>query len=87
MPSTDNDEGSLAREIIIDSLYAIAIGINVYLIADQLTDGAVSRKVSERWYTYKGRFGTWRNNRRQLRKDTGRMVWQAMNIVEGNDDE
>lgn len=86
MPTDDEtDEGFTAKDLVIDVLYAVAISINMYLIVDQVTDGALSRSLSMKWYHTKGKLSDWLDEKKSLRAETGRVIWQAMTIVEGEE--
>lgn len=70
-------------EAAIACVYAVAIGVNVYLIADQLSDGALSRALSLQFYRIRGEVRDRIRFRRSLKKDVSHMLWEAVQIVEG----
>lgn len=78
----EDDDRSILRDICIGIAYIIAVGINVYLIADQLTNGESSRQVSL-WITKTG--GKWRRAitiEETVQKEAGHVIWEAINTVE-----
>ncbi len=73
---------SVAGEIVVDFLYAIAIGVNVYLVMDTMTDGALTRSVIARMEKLKERLEAMNEARKSWRKDVGTVLFEATMIVE-----
>ncbi len=72
----------MAGEIVVDFLYAIAIGVNVYLVMDTMTDGALTRSVIARMEKLKERLEAMNEARKSWRKDVGTVLFEATMIVE-----
>jgi hypothetical protein len=82
MDSDPQGESKL-RSLVIFCLSAVGIGTNVYLLADQMSDGAFSRELSIKWTNFKAKMKKDLNYDRQLKSDTARMLWEAIQTVEG----
>lgn len=82
------DTGKLtAADIAIDALYVIGIAVNVYLIVDFITDGQLSRTVSMKVRTMIGKRRYQTSKEDAIRKESNRVVFEAITIVEGNETE
>lgn len=67
-------------DVVITLIYAVTIGINVYIAIDQMTDGGLTRSVERRIESFRTKLA----NRQQLKRESSRVVWEAITIVEGN---
>lgn len=79
--SDDEHGASAAYGVIVGALYAIAVGVQVYAIVDELTDGDLSADLSAWWRTTTAR---WRHRRRldaQVSEDLPWVLWQAHTIL------
>lgn len=74
-------------DVLIDVLYAVAIGINVYLIVDTLSDGQLSRSISMKARTLVGNVHYKVKHEETVRKEAGKVIWEAIDIVEGIDND
>jgi len=83
MADDDTERSTVVSDILIDILYAVVIGVNVYVIVDQATDGALSRSMSLRVQRVRHRAATWAQHRKEYRRDVGHMFWQATTTLEG----
>lgn len=70
--------------LLVTCLYAVAIGINVYRIADTLSDGKVSRELSLALTRWKGQAGYKLAEYKAERKARSYVIWEAIQTVEGN---
>ena len=68
---------SRRNEILIDCLYAVAIGVNALIILDQATDGAVSKELARRMFLAKNQFLAWHERSKEHRRDRWEM-WQQV---------
>ena len=75
-----------AAEVFILALYGFGIGLNVYIIVDQMTDGRLSRECSLRWQRFRGKLVGRIQHEREVKRDESKVVWEAINIVEGRDE-
>lgn len=82
MDNDDTERSSVVSDVVIDMLYAVVIGVNVYVIIDQVTDGALSRSVSLRIAHARQKASHWIHTRRQYRRDLGQVLWQATTTLE-----
>jgi hypothetical protein len=67
----------------LNTVYLAAIGLMTYALIDQLLDGQLSRNLSMWLIRTKGKLGYHLNSAEQFRKDFGKMLWQAEEILEG----
>lgn len=69
----------------IRTLYAVAIGLNVWLLWDAVKDDTetarVKAQVADAWRKVAAPF----HREREIQKATGRMLWEAQEIVTATD--
>lgn len=70
------------RDIIMDIVIGAAVGIQIYMTLDEMTDGRFSRDLSMKVVTIKGRIKEAYDRERIVRKDTGRVIFDAITTVE-----
>ena len=80
-----NPRSDVAYDVAMAVVYSIVIALNVYLIANELTDGALSSSLSTRMAYWRQRYSEWTNQRKTVRREYGKVLWEATNIVEGNE--
>ncbi len=76
------DRESLARTIIMDSVYVILVALVVYRTADEITNGEFSRELSLSIYHAKGRILAKLDQLRTFEREKGHVLWEAMQTVE-----
>lgn len=68
------------KQSLIYAMYAVAI----YRLLDDLSDYALSAWVSDRYSRAKYRLRMRWNTEATVRKETGSLIWEAMEVVEEN---
>lgn len=82
METADNTPGySRRNDVLIDCLYVVAIGINVALIVDASTDGALSKATAKWLFMQKNRYLAWHERNKELRRDRFEMFMQAHEVI------
>lgn len=79
-PEKENER----KEWLVNMLYVIVVAINVYIVVDQATDGALSREASMKLYRLRGHVSNRIKQEKEYKEEAGKVVWEAMTIVEGN---
>jgi len=81
-----NDDSELQSnttyDIVIAALYTLTIGVNVYIIVNELTDGALQTSVSMRLTKLRAKLSEKVKHERAVRKDFGKVLWEATTTVE-----
>lgn len=82
METAENSPGySRRNDLLIDALYVVAIGVNVIIVLDASTDGAIS-KATARWlFMQKNRCLAWHERNKELRRDRFEMFMQAHEVI------
>lgn len=80
-------ESHATGEWLILALYGFGIGLNVYIIVDQMTDGRLTRECSLRWQRFRGAVAEKLRREQAIKRDESKVVWEAINIVEGRETE
>lgn len=76
---TDNVYG-----VIIGVLYVVAVGVQVYVVVDELTHGALSDDVKARWGRLVARWTERRRIDTEVRNAAPWVLWEAHEILEGS---
>jgi hypothetical protein len=77
--------GTRIRDIAMDTIIVIAIGIQVFMVVDQITDGKLMTELSVRTTKTRAKVKGYFERERTMQRDTGRVIWDAFNIVEDGD--
>ena len=79
---TESSQGNPARTaLLIDVLYAVAIGINLWILLDQMTGGELNRTARQTFAAHAEKIAANRKARRQERHDRFEMFQQVSDIV------
>jgi len=70
-------------DIAIDIVIVILV---TYYVADELTDGEFSRELGVRIVKLRDSIKRGIEQRRTINKDTGRVIWDAIETLENRDD-
>lgn len=68
------------KQSLIYAMYAVAI----YRLLDDLSDYALSAWVSDKYTRAKYQIRNRWNTEAQMRKETGSLIWEAMEVIEGD---
>jgi hypothetical protein len=80
MGDDDRSEGPLgrARDVVTDVCYLIAIGIQVYIVIDQMTHGDLTMECKRIW----GRAVERKRAERQTRKDASHLIFETLEYLD-----
>lgn len=84
MPSDDDrggDRVDLVYGAIVGVLYALAVGVQVYLVVDEVTGGALSDDVRARWRRLTASWHERRRIDREVREGAPHVVWAAIEAL------
>jgi hypothetical protein len=71
-----------ARDIVMDTILIILVGIQAFIILDELSDGKLSREMSVKIAYTRARIKTYIDREEAVRKQTGSVIFDAINTVE-----
>lgn len=71
-------------DIAIDIVIVLLV---TYYVADELTDGEFSRELGVRIVKFRDRVRTGIEHRRSINRDTGKVIWDAIETVENRGDD
>jgi hypothetical protein len=74
------------RDIVMDTVLVFLVGVQIYMILDEVTDGNFSRELSVKITKNKARIKELIEIERRVQKDTGSVIFEAITTVEDNDD-
>jgi len=63
--------------LVVGVLYVVAVGIQVWMVVDEVTDGALSTDVKARWHRATARLRDRRTLDRQVREGAPWVIWEA----------
>lgn len=70
------------RDVIFDLIILIAVGAQVYILVDELTDGSFSREMSVKYTKTKAKIKDAIERERIIQRDTGKVIFDGITIVE-----
>jgi hypothetical protein len=82
----ENSERSGASEVVITLLYAIAIGVNVLVVLDTWTDGALSKRLTLELRKMAATAKKYRQEELAIVQASKEVVFEAIQIVESESD-
>lgn len=74
------------RDVLTDSLLILLTGYYVYMMIDEVTDGRFSRELSVKITKTRANIMRGIELDRTTRKNTGRVLWDAINIIDDGDE-
>jgi hypothetical protein len=77
------NENNVLVDILVALGYLFAIGVNVYMIADQITDGESSRQLSLWWTRKTASLRHAERVDKMFRQQVGAVIFEAIETVEG----
>lgn len=85
-PVDDDDRttGGTLYGLIVGALYVLAVGVQVYLVIDEVTHGALSEDVTRRWRTLIAGVNARRRIDRAVREQTPWVLWEAHEMLESD---
>ena len=78
----DQQDKITMRDVLVALGYVVAVALNAYLIADQITDGESSRQLSLWWLNTRAKWKQAISLEDELQKSTPHMLFEAITIVE-----
>jgi hypothetical protein len=72
-----------ARDVIMDVVLIALVGIQAFIIMDELSDGKLSRELSVKLVYYKARIRDYIDREETIRRNTGAVIFDAISTVEG----
>jgi hypothetical protein len=72
-----------ARDLIMDLVLIALVGVQAFIIMDELSDGKLSRELSVKLVYYKARIRDYIDREETIRRNTGAVIFDAINTVEG----
>lgn len=70
--------------VIVGVLYVLAVGVQVYLVVDEVTDGALSADVKARWSRLRARWTQARRIDAEMREAAPWVLWEAYQALEAD---
>jgi hypothetical protein len=77
----EDDTAEVVYTWTIRSLYVLAIGLNVYMLWEQMKDTPEVGEYRARWETAKARALAPLKERKRMKLETGKVIFEAMEIV------
>ncbi len=71
-----------ARDIVMDTVLVILVGIQAFIIMDELSDGKLSREISVKIAYTRARIKNYVDREETVRKNVGSVIFDAINTVE-----
>lgn len=77
----DKRDDDTIGDLLIGLLYVVAVGVQVFVVVDELTSGALSDEVQRRWRTVTAEAREARRIERELRDMLPEVQYQAWQIT------
>lgn len=78
----EDREGDTVYGIVIGVLYVLAVGVQVFVVVDEVTHGALSDDLKARWGLLKARIQRARRIDAEVRRDAPWVLWEAVQALE-----
>lgn len=80
--STASTKPDLIYGAIVGTLYVLAVSVQVYLVVDEVTHGALSDDLRRRWARVRAAWDQHRRIDREVRKWSPWVLWEAHQALE-----
>jgi hypothetical protein len=70
------------RDLVMDTIIAFMVGIQIYMILDEVSDGNFSREFSVKLTKWKAKLRKAIEIEERMQRDTGATIFEAITIVE-----
>ena len=72
------------RDVVMDTIIAVAIASQLYFILDEVTDGRFSREVSIRITKARAKIKELIEIEQRVQRETGQVIFDAIETIEGS---
>ena len=77
--------GVNAKDVIMDTIIAFMVGVQIYMILDEVTDGNFSRELSVRTTKLRAKLERMIEIEQRVQRDTGAVIFEAISTIENDD--
>lgn len=82
MPDRDDAPAVTVYGVVIGLLYVLAVGVQVFVVVDEVTGGRLSTDVTARWRTLTARVAERRRLERTVAEQWPWVLWDAHEALE-----